>query len=136
MFKDKHKSDMSSSAPGETIIAQGVRVEGEFHSQGDVVIDGEVAGSVETLSSLTIGETAKIHADVKAKSAVVAGEVVGNIFATEMLELLATSHVKGDIVTGRISVAAGAQVNGKVSMGEGVTSGREKKTPSEQEETT
>ena len=118
MFKDKHKSDMPSSASGETIIAQGVRVEGEFHSQGDVVIDGEVAGSVETQSALTIGETAKIHADVKAKSAVVAGEVVGNIFATEMLELLATSHVRGDIVTGRISVAAGAQVNGKVSMGE------------------
>src|SRR3989338_3185268 len=118
MFKNKHKSDMPSTASGETIIAQGVRVEGDFHSQGDVVIDGEVAGSVETQNALSIGETAKIHADVKAKSAVVAGEGVGNIFAADMLELLATSHVKGDIVTGRISVAAGAQVNGKISMGE------------------
>jgi cytoskeletal protein CcmA (bactofilin family) len=119
MFKDKNKTLMPSSAVGETIIAQGVRVEGDFHSQGDVVIDGEVAGSVETQSALSIGETAKIHADVKAKSAVVAGEVVGNIFAADMLELLATSHVKGDIVTARISVAAGARINGKVSMEEG-----------------
>lgn len=119
MFKDKQKTVMPSQNAGETIIAQGVRVEGEFHSQGDVIIDGEVAGSVETQSALTVGETAKIHADVKAKSAIVAGEVVGNIFAGEMLELLATSHVKGDIVTGRISVAAGARVNGRVSMEEG-----------------
>lgn len=126
MFKDKAKIAMPNQNAGETIIAQGVRVEGEFHSQGDVVIDGEVAGSVETQSALTVGETAKIHADVKAKSAVVAGEVVGNIFASEMLELLATSHVKGDIVTGRISVAAGARINGKVSMEEGGNS-REKK---------
>jgi len=136
MFKDKHKSDMPSSASGETIIAQGVRVEGDFHSQGDVVIDGEVAGTVETQGALVVGETAKIHADVKAKSAVVAGEVVGNIFATEMLELLATSHVKGDIVTGRISVAAGAQVNGRVSMGEEATAGRGKKAAAEEQETT
>ncbi|MBI4256774.1 polymer-forming cytoskeletal protein [Candidatus Uhrbacteria bacterium] len=135
MFKDKHKNDMPSSASGETIIAQGVRVEGDFHSQGDVVIDGEVAGSVETQSALSVGETAKIHADVKAKSAVVAGEIVGNIFATEMLELLSTSHVRGDIVTGRISVAAGAQVNGRVSMGEEATVGRGKKAVAEEEET-
>lgn len=130
MFKDKNKTLMSNSAVSETIIAQGVRVEGDFHSQGDVVIDGEVAGSVETQSALSIGETAKIHADVKAKSAVVAGEVVGNIFAVDMLELLATSHVKGDIVTGRISVAAGARINGKVSMDEG-TSGRGKEVVEE-----
>ena len=135
MFKDKQKSVMPSVSSSETIIAQGVRVEGDFHSQGDVVIDGEVAGSVETKSALTVGETAKIHADVKAKSAVVAGEIVGNIFASEMLELLASSHVKGDVVTGRISVAAGARVNGRISMDEGETV-RGKKSVSEEAETT
>ena len=107
---------MSTFVGNETIIAQGVRVEGEFHSQGDVIIDGEVVGSVETQSMLRVGETAKIHADVKAKSAVISGEVVGNIFAEEMLELTDSSHVKGDIVTGQISVASGARLNGRISM--------------------
>lgn len=123
---------MPNQNAGETIIAQGVRVEGEFHSQGDVVIDGEVAGSVETQSALTVGETAKIHADVKARNAVVAGEVVGNIFVSEMLELLATSHVKGDVVTNRISVAAGARINGKVSMEEGGKGGEIEKQHEEE----
>lgn len=135
MFKNKNTTVMPSSSVSETIIAQGVRVEGDFHSQGDVTIDGEVAGSLETKSALTIGETAKIHADVKAKSAIVAGEVIGNIFVDDMLELLATSHVKGDVITNRISVAAGARINGKVSMDE-EESGRVKKASSDEAETT
>lgn len=107
---------MPSTNSQETIIAQGVKVEGDFHSDGDVVIDGEVSGTVETEKFLRIGETARIKADVKAASAVIAGEVQGNISVVEMLELLPTSRVKGDVTTGRISVAAGAQVNGRLSM--------------------
>jgi len=117
MFKDKKTGPMPSTNGGETIIAQGVKVEGDFHSNGDVIIDGEVAGSVETAKSLRIGETARIQADVHAQNAVIAGEVHGNLVVDQMLELLSTSQVKGDIATGRISVAAGAQINGRLSMG-------------------
>jgi cytoskeletal protein CcmA (bactofilin family) len=67
---------------------------------------------------LRVGDTARIHADVKAADAVIAGEVQGNIFVTGMLELLSTSKVIGDISTGSISVAAGAELNGRVSMGQ------------------
>ncbi len=116
MFRDKKHSAMPSTNTQETIIAQGVKVEGDFRSDGDVVIDGEVSGTVETEKFLRIGETARIKADVKAKSAVIAGEVQGNVTVHEMLELLATSRVKGDVATARISVAAGAQVNGRLSM--------------------
>lgn len=127
MFKDKSKTVMPSSTGNETIIAQGVRVEGDFRSQGDVVIDGEVVGSVETQSVLHVGEAAKIHADVKAGSAVIAGEVVGNLMVGEMLELLSTSHVTGDIVTGRISIASGARMNGRISMEDGTPVSRGRK---------
>jgi cytoskeletal protein CcmA (bactofilin family) len=116
MFKAKQHMAMPSTNSQETIIAQGVKVEGDFRSDGDVVIDGEVTGTVETQTFLRIGETARIKADVKAKSAVIAGEVQGNISVGEMLELLASSRVKGDITTGRISVASGAQVNGRLTM--------------------
>lgn len=134
MFKDKKQTVMSHTSSNQTIIAQGVRVEGDFRSQGDVVIDGEVAGSVETQSSLHVGETAKIHADVKAANAVIAGEVQGNIFVQETLELMSTSDVKGDIVTSTISVAAGAQLNGHISMDQSAVSSRPKTTKQDEEE--
>ncbi len=118
MFGAKNPQSMAAQmVNNETIIAQGVKVEGDFHSQGDVVIDGEVTGSVETAQALTIGERARIHADVTAKTAVVAGEVKGNLSAAERLELLATSVVEGDIETANLTVASGAVVNGKITMG-------------------
>lgn len=108
---------MAQHSSNETIIAQGVKVEGDFHSSGDVIIDGEVTGSIETTQALTIGESARIHANVEARSASIAGEVRGNIVAHDRLELLATSVVEGDISTADLLVASGAQINGDVTMG-------------------
>lgn len=124
MFK-RDSLPMASAASGETIIAQGVRVEGDFVSQGDVMIDGEVSGSVQTASSLRVGETAKIHADVTARSAVIAGVIEGNLHVAERLELLETSRIQGDVEAQILSVAPGATINGRVSMGVGASGERE-----------
>jgi cytoskeletal protein CcmA (bactofilin family) len=118
MFKDK-KGGHDLQSGNQTIIAQGVRVEGDFHSNGEVIIDGEVAGSVATTMSLQIGESARIQANVMAQSAVIAGEVRGNIKAVDSLDLTSTSKVHGDIQTNLISVAAGAEINGKITMNGG-----------------
>ena len=100
----------------ETIIAHGVRVEGDFVGNGSVVIDGELTGSVQTTESLHIGETAKINAEVSARTAVVAGEIQGNIRISERLELLESCKVHGDIEAQVISMAPGAIVNGRITM--------------------
>ncbi len=112
--KDRH---MANSKGNDTIIAQGVKVEGDFHSDGNVVIDGELSGSLSTTQSLQIGESAIINANVSAQSAVVAGIVVGNVKVADKIELLKNSQVDGDIKTKDISVASGAKINGKITMG-------------------
>jgi len=104
-------------AGAETVIAVGVRVEGDFTSKGDVIIDGEVTGTVHTDASLRVGEAARISADVSAASAVVAGEVQGNLRIVDRLDLLESSRVHGDIEAQVISVAPGAIVNGRITMG-------------------
>jgi cytoskeletal protein CcmA (bactofilin family) len=43
--------------------------------------------------------------------------VVGDIHAEDELELLESSRVSGDIKTNRLSIAPGAIVNGKITMG-------------------
>ncbi len=100
----------------ETLIAHGVRMEGEFVSQGNVVIEGEMQGSINAAGDLRVGTEAKITADVTAANAVVAGEVRGNMHIAGKLELLATSKVIGDIAVEVLSVIAGAQVNGRITM--------------------
>lgn len=103
-------------AAGETVIAQGVRVEGEFSSEGNVTIEGEVSGTVRTAKDLRVGPAARIQADVAAENAVVAGIIHGNVTVTGRLELLESSQVVGDIGAGTLSVAAGAKLSGRISM--------------------
>lgn len=120
---------MAKHSGEETIIAHGVRVEGEFVSQGNVVIEGDVQGSIQTAGDLRIGEEAKITADVTAANAVVAGEVRGNMHISGKLELLPSSKIIGDITADVLSIGAGAQVNGRVTMdGRPVGSKQDKKS--------
>ena len=111
------KRDEVVGVQGETIIARGVKVEGDFSSSGNVVIEGQVMGSVTIEGDLRVGEQAQIQADVKAKNAYVAGEIAGNIGVSEKLELSASSRVQGDVEAATLEVASGAQVNGRVTMG-------------------
>jgi cytoskeletal protein CcmA (bactofilin family) len=117
MFKREVSATMAYSADKETIIAQGVRVEGDFTSSGSVSIDGEVTGSVQTAQALRVGDTAKIHANVTADSAVVAGEIKGDIKIGNTLEILETAVIEGDVDANVLSVAAGAKINGRITMG-------------------
>lgn len=102
---------------GGTVIARGVKVEGDFSSQGDVVIDGEVSGSLSASGTLRIGSEAVIKADVEAGEAVIAGRVDGSVTILRRLDVMTSGQIKGDIKAETISVEAGAVLNGAMSVG-------------------
>lgn len=124
MFKKNSESERNLITEGgdeeeelrDTIIAQGVRVEGDFNSKGNIIIEGTVLGSVKTNNDLNVGERAKISASVAAKDAFIAGEVQGNVKVREKLELSPTSRVYGDIEAKTLVINAGAILNGKCTM--------------------
>lgn len=122
MFSPPKRNDMPehssvASSSSATIIARGVRVQGDFTSQGDVVIDGVVEGHVSTTARLTIGSEAKLKADVTANDAAISGTVEGTLNVKRKLELKATAVIIGDITCETASIDAGASVQGKVSIG-------------------
>lgn len=106
-----------SKFEGTTIIAEGVRVEGNFVGEGSMAIDGIVQGTISTAHNITIGKTAQIEASIKAGSIIVAGHVKGNVMAKDRLELAPSSRIDGDVTTKILIVAEGAILNGKCSMG-------------------
>ncbi len=116
MFNTSPMANREGHNP-ETIIAAGVQLEGDFTSQGNVLIEGTVQGSLRTERDLRVGENAVITADVKAANAVVAGEVRGNVIVSGKLELEASARVFGDIRTAVLVVESGAALNGQIKMG-------------------
>lgn len=100
----------------ETIIGPSIKVKGNFHGEGNIIIEGLVEGSVKTDKFLLIGNKSKITAEVTAKDAKIGGEITGNIKIHGYLEITSTARIIGDIEAAQISVERGAIINGHCSM--------------------
>jgi len=105
-----------SNSAVETVVGPSVVVEGDFSSEGNILVKGTVSGNVKTAQRLTIESGAKILANVKAGESLIAGEVRGNVRCEGQLELTESARILGDITCKVLVVAAGALLHGKVSM--------------------
>lgn len=96
-------------------IGQGIVIEGRITSSQDLTIDGSVEGTIEVGDhGLTVGARAAVKANLVARSILISGTVIGNVTATDRLDLQATGSVEGDISTPRLVMVDGAVVKGRV----------------------
>ncbi len=115
---EKHKA--TSSGPAIVSIGKSIVVKGELSGKEDLTIEGRVEGKVDLSEHvLTIGENAKLKAQVTAKSIVVIGEVTGNIAASEKISIREEGSVEGDIAAPRVAIAEGATFRGSIDMRRG-----------------
>jgi cytoskeletal protein CcmA (bactofilin family) len=101
------------------ILSQGVSIKGSVKFLNELLIDGEVEGTIDSTGTLTIGEHASIRGDIMTKSVTVRGTVEGNIFVTERCELQAGSTLHGDIEAPRLLVDEKATFLGSAKVGAG-----------------
>jgi cytoskeletal protein CcmA (bactofilin family) len=98
-------------------IGKSVVIKGELSGSEDLTIEGHCEGRIELRDNvLTIGPNGKIRAEVFAKSVIVLGEVVGNVTASEKVDIRDNGSVDGDIVSPRVAIAEGAHFRGSVDM--------------------
>lgn len=101
-------------------IGKSVVIKGELNGSEDLTVEGQVEGRIELREHvLTIGSNGKIKSEILAKSVVVLGEVVGNITASEKVDIRENGSVEGDIVAPRVAIAEGAHFRGSVDMQRG-----------------
>jgi cytoskeletal protein CcmA (bactofilin family) len=99
-----------------SIIASDMTVIGDLETDGVVRVEGRVRGTVRVGSQVLVAQGAVIEGDLFAHEAVISGQVKGAIHAKERVELQATAHVAGDVLTPRISIIEGARITGEVKM--------------------
>src|SRR5262245_14574473 len=99
-------------------IGQGVVVEGRITSAQDLRIDGKVEGTIEVGDhGLVIGASAAIRANLVARSILISGSVIGNVTASDRIDVQATASIEGDVTAPRLVMVDGAVVRGKVDAG-------------------
>lgn len=101
-------------------IGKGVTLNGKLGFEGTVRIDGSFEGEIDAGGILIVGEEGKIQARIKVDTAIVCGEVRGEIEALTRVELKAPSRVYGNIKTPRLVIGDGVLFYGTSIMGEGV----------------
>jgi cytoskeletal protein CcmA (bactofilin family) len=99
-------------------IGSSVIVTGDVNSTEDLVIDGQVHGTIKIGDhNLNIGSGAVVVANLAAKSVVISGNVTGSVVGTTKVELKSTAKVDGDITSPKFQMEDGASLSGKVDTG-------------------
>lgn len=108
--------DLAVTEPSMSVIGSGMRIVGDIESSGVIKVEGIIEGSVRGARQLLLGKSGTIHGDIHAVDAVLGGNVIGTVVATERVEIQGTSSVEGDIHTKSIVVFEGGMINGAVRM--------------------
>ena len=100
-----------------TIIGSGAVIDGPLTTKDSTRIDGTIKGNVTVSGALIIGQEGKVIGTISALNVYVAGEVNGNITASQgKIEISDTGRVIGDITCKGIIIDENAVFQGKCEM--------------------
>ena len=108
----------SASARIDTIIGQHTHLQGDVRFNGGLHVDGKITGNVVaeagTDAVLTVSELGRIEGEVRVPNLVLNGAVIGDVHASEHVELAPQAKVTGNLIYRLIEMAMGAEVNGNL----------------------
>lgn len=105
-----------SNSKTSSVLMTGCTVRGACEVKGDLVLDGFIEGDLVVDGELTISESGMVRANVRAQSVKVFGQVVGDLFCSERVELHAGAKVRGNIKTKRLLIQDGVVFDGRTEM--------------------
>ena len=97
-------------------IGASMHIKGEISTHEELLVDGEVEGSLESHSLLTVGPNGKVRANIKAREVVIFGSVRGNVEVIEKIAIREQGSLVGDIKTAGISIDDGAYFKGSIDI--------------------
>ncbi len=110
-----HPYDMGEKKKA-SILGPTLKFKGELTANEDLVIQGQIEGSIKHSSTLTIGEEGKVKANIEAEHVSIEGEVQGDIGGDTSVVVKETANVDGNIYSPTVTLREGATFNGKIDM--------------------
>ena len=98
-------------------IGSSITIIGDVTGDEDLTILGRVEGKIDLpKNSVTIGQGGRVKADVHANAVSVAGEVHGNLVASEQIVIRKTATMLGNLTAPRVGLEDGCCFRGSVEM--------------------
>lgn len=113
--KNKPKADLQRYSGKTSVISAGAELVGELRFQGAVQVDGRLCGNLSASEGLVrVSVEGLVEGEIRAPHVILDGEVIGDVYASEHLELGARARVRGNLHYGLMEMAMGAQVEGRL----------------------
>lgn len=106
-----------TGSASRNVLSTDVEVKGTLKFTNDLIVDGRIEGEIQSEGNLTIGENARIKAEIRTATVTVHGKVHGNITAKDRVDLKAGAEVVGDIKAKILTMEPGAIFVGKSTIG-------------------
>ena len=110
--------DKIRSSKIETLIGHDIEIRGDVKFNGGLHLDGKIIGNAiaenGSNSVFIVSDKGCVEGDISVSYAIINGEVVGNVYASEKLELSGRARITGDVHYSLLEMASGAEVNGKM----------------------
>ena len=100
-----------------SVLGPTVNFEGLIRVTGDIAIEGQNKGDIESAACVKIGEKAIIKGNITAKKIIIAGKVTGNVKVETVLEVGEKAIIYGNFEAGQLIVAPGAILQGECKIG-------------------
>lgn len=123
MFSSKKKRTTPTNTTTTTtkrvdsLIGQNTELQGDIVFNGGFHVDGKIKGNIrshDAASMLTVSDQGSVEGEVHVPNIVLNGTIVGDVYASERIELASNARVTGNVYYKLIEMAAGAEVNGNL----------------------
>ncbi len=102
----------------DSILGVATSIEGNLHVNESLRIDGKLKGNIKQEPGearwIIIASSAEIQGDINAQNVSISGKVIGNIVASDSIELMDGCDVRGNITHKSLTVEPGALVFGQL----------------------
>ena len=99
-----------------TYIGKGAKFNGEITGEGNFVIFGRVDADCVVDGSVNVAVDGCCKGTINATNVVIAGQMEGDVNASDRIEVTATASVTGKLSAKFVAVAEGALIDGNINV--------------------
>ncbi len=115
MFSSK---DKGSNTHYDTLISVKTEITGDVKFTGGLHIDGVIKGNLVAEAGsgavVRVSDKGRVEGQISAPNIIINGKVIGDVHASEYIELAKKAQVTGDVYYQMMEMVMGAEVNGKL----------------------
>jgi len=105
-----------SATERTSVLGPTLRFKGELHAEEELMIRGQIEGSITHSQRITVCSEGIVKANIRAQTIVVEGTVEGDLQAEKAVQIKDTARLKGNVHAPSVSIVEGAHFNGSVAM--------------------